>query len=107
MFGRVVLLEDRAGKETGSVSTRKHKALRESIQNLVEYMYGSSAYPGPEPGKLWSLGLPGMGNPAGQIYADPRAMEKAKRDEEKRKKKADFRAHLRKMALWQAQKGTQ
>lgn len=76
--------------------------LRESIDALTEFMDASS-YPGPEPGRLWSLSNSYPGNPASQQWRDLALMNGRRRS---KKKKADIRPHLRKLSLWLQQKGT-
>lgn len=77
-------------------------ALRESIDSLIEYMAGGS-YPGPEPGKLFSISTAYPGHPAARMQRDQEQEKEAKKLN--KKKKADFRPQLRKLSLWLQQKG--
>ncbi len=83
------------------------RSLRENVELLREYMFSASAYPGPEPGKMWSLNVAYNGSPQARIF---RQNEKDKEDEKQRafkRKKADFRSDLRKLSLWLQQKHAQ
>lgn len=66
-------------------------------------MYSGSAYPGPEPGKMWSLDG-GVGSPQGRIFRDRYEMDKAEKEKAKKRRKADYRSDLRKLSLWLQQK---
>lgn len=79
------------------------RVLRESVEELREMMYSASAYPGPEPGKMWSLDA-GVGRPQGNIFRDREQEEKAEKEKAMRKRRADYRGDLRKLSLWLQQK---
>lgn len=81
-------------------------ALRESVQLLREYMFSASAYPGPEPGKMWSLSTGYANSPQARIFRDREDERKMEKDRADKRKKADFRTDLRKLSLWLQQKRT-
>jgi hypothetical protein len=80
--------------------------LRESVEQLREYMFSASAYPGPELGKMWSLGVGNAGTPQGKIYRDDEE-EKDEKERADKRKKPDFRPDLRRLSLWLQQRRAQ
>lgn len=80
------------------------KQLREQIELLREFMHQPASYPGPEPGKTWSVGMsyaPSMRAAMFPHLANQEADKKKFKD-----KGADKRDALRKLAIW-LQKGAQ
>jgi hypothetical protein len=81
------------------------QSLREHVALLREYMFaGGSSYPGPEPNKVFSLGMNYTGTADAQIFRDKDDAKRQEIERAKKRKRADFRRDLRKMSLWAQQK---
>jgi len=78
--------------------------LREDVEHLREYMQSASSFRGPEVGNVWSLGTAYAGGVLARNWRDKMDQQRSEKERAEKRKKSDFRADLRRLALWRQQK---